>query len=54
MFALLLLPAIPLIIVPLGLFLVLGFRRRHGCDACTATSYSCGRRAAGKSCPFFD
>jgi len=54
MFTLLLLPAIPLIIVPLGLFLAFGFRRRHGCDGCTATSYWCDRRAAGKSCPFFD
>ncbi len=54
MFALLLLPAIPLVLVPLGLFLVISFRGRHGCDRCSATSYSCGRRVAGKSCPFFE
>jgi hypothetical protein len=54
MFTLLILPAIPLVIVPVGLVAVLSFRRRHGCDACTPTHYSCARRAAGKSCPFFE
>ena len=53
-FGLLIIPAIPLIIVPVGLYVVLSFRRRHGCDACTATSYWCGRRSSGKSCPFFE
>lgn len=54
MFALLLLPVIPLVVVPFVLFSVLSFRRRHGCDACSATSYTCARRVTGKSCPFFD
>lgn len=54
MFTLLLLPAIPLVVVPLVFLYVLSFRRRHGCDACSATSYTCGRRVSGKSCPFFD
>lgn len=56
MFALLILPAIPLVIVPLGLFiiLILSFRKSHGCDACTALSYSCSRRVAGETCPVFD
>jgi len=54
MFTLLILPAIPLLVVPLGLFIVFSFRRRHGCDACSAASYACGRRSAGKSCPFYD
>lgn len=54
MFALLILPAIPLVIVPFALFAVFGFRRRHGCDACTATHFDCARHATGKSCPFFE
>ncbi len=54
MFTLLLLPAIPLVVVPIGLFIIFSFRRRHGCDTCTATSYSCARRLSRKSCPFFD
>jgi hypothetical protein len=54
MITLLFLPAILLVVVPLALLVVLSFRYRHGCDACTATSYSCARRVAGKGCPFFD
>jgi hypothetical protein len=54
MFTLLLLPAIPLLVVPFGIFVVLSFRRRHGCDGCTPAHYWCGRRTAGKSCPFFE
>ncbi|MCG6957750.1 MAG: hypothetical protein LJF04_17305 [Gemmatimonadetes bacterium] len=54
MFPMLLLPFLFLFIVPVGLMGVLFFRRRHGCDACTATHYWCARRATGKSCPFFE
>jgi hypothetical protein len=53
-FALVLLPLIPLVVFPLVLFGVLSFRRAHGCDACTADHYSCDRHRAGKSCPFFE
>jgi len=54
MFTMLLLPVILVVVVPVGLVAVLSFRWRHGCDACTPTSYSCARRVAGKSCPFFE
>ncbi|MCG6989946.1 MAG: hypothetical protein LJF06_17435 [Gemmatimonadetes bacterium] len=54
MFMVLLVAFVPLIIVPLGLTIAFSFRHAHGCDACTAESYSCGRREAGKLCPFFD
>lgn len=54
MFPMFLFPFVFLVIVPIGLLIAFSFRRRHGCDACTATSYSCARRTSGKSCPFFD
>jgi hypothetical protein len=54
MFIALLLPLIPLVVVPVGLAIVFSFRHQHGCDACTAQSYSCARHESGKSCPFFD
>jgi hypothetical protein len=54
MFMVLLVVLVPLIIIPLGLVIAFSFRHVHGCDACTAESYSCGRRESGKSCPFFD
>lgn len=54
MFMVLLAALLPLVIVPLGLTIAFSFRHAHGCDACTAESYSCERRESGKSCPFFD
>lgn len=54
MFPMLLLPFFVIFIVPVGLFAVLSFRRRHGCDGCSATHYTCARYVSGKSCPFFE
>ena len=54
MFALLILPAIPLVIVPFALYMVLSFRHKHGCNTCTAQHFDCARHQTGKSCPFFE